>query len=49
VDLARERARESEAILGLQTKSLSLGTPRALDKLRRRDVKKRKRKTRPED
>jgi len=48
MELARERARESEAILGLQSKALTLTTPRALDKLRRRDGKKRKRKIRPE-
>ena len=49
MDLARERARESEALLGLQSKPLSLATtPRALDKLRRRATKKRKRKTREE-
>jgi polyphosphate kinase len=44
MELARERARESEALLGLQSKQLTLATPRALDKLRRRAVKKRKRK-----
>jgi len=49
VDLARERARESEAILGLQSKGPTLATPRALDKLRRRAGKKRKRKARPEE
>ncbi len=49
MDLARERARESEAILGLQSKGVTLATPRALDKLRRRDGKKRKRKLRPEE
>ena len=49
MDLARERARESEALLGLQSKPLTLTTtPRALDKLRRRATKKRKRKTREE-
>ena len=49
MDLARERARESEALLGLQSKPLTLATtPRALDKLRRRATKKRKRKTREE-
>ncbi|HEY4102883.1 MAG TPA: polyphosphate kinase 1 [Polyangiaceae bacterium] len=47
MELARERAKESDAILGLQTKPLTLATPRALDKLRRR-VKKRKRKQREE-
>jgi len=49
MELARERARESEALLGLQSKQLSLSTtPRALDKLRRRAGKKRKRKPRDE-
>jgi polyphosphate kinase len=48
VELARERARESEALLGLQSKPLTLATPRALDKLRRRANKKRKRKPREE-
>jgi polyphosphate kinase len=45
IDLARERAKESEALLGLTTKT-TLVTPatRALDKLRRRDTKKRKKK-----
>jgi polyphosphate kinase len=49
VELARERGRESEALLGLTTKA-TLATPatRALDKLRRRDTKKRKRKRREE-
>jgi polyphosphate kinase len=42
MELARERARESEALLGLQSKPLTLATPRALDKLRRRAGKKRK-------
>ena len=46
MELARERARESEALLGLQSKPLTLATPRALDKLRRRANKKRKRKPR---
>jgi polyphosphate kinase len=46
MELARERAKESEALLGLQSKPLTLATPRALDKLRRRAGKKRKRKTR---
>jgi polyphosphate kinase len=45
MELARERARESEALLGLQSKPLTLATPRALDKLRRRAGKKRKRKS----
>jgi polyphosphate kinase len=45
MELARERAKESDALLGLQSKPLTLATPRALDKLRRR-AKKRKRKTR---
>jgi len=49
MELARERARESEAILSLQTKGLTLATPRALDRLRRPDGKKRKRKTRPDE
>ena len=49
MELARERWRESEAILGLQSKGLGLATPRALDKLRRRAGKKRKRKVRPEE
>jgi polyphosphate kinase len=48
MELARERARESEALLGLQSKPLTLATPRALDKLRRRANKKRKRKPREE-
>jgi polyphosphate kinase len=49
MELARERGRESEALLGLQSKQLSLSaTPRALDKLRRRAGKKRKRKPREE-
>jgi polyphosphate kinase len=49
IELARERARESEALLGLTTKA-TLTTPatRALDKLRRRHTKKRKRKRRDE-
>ena len=47
MELARERARESEALLGLQSKPLTLATPRALDKLRRAK-KKRKRKPREE-
>jgi polyphosphate kinase len=46
MELARERAKESEALLGLQSKALTLATPRALDKLRRRAGKKRKRKQR---
>ncbi len=49
MDLARERARESEALLGLQSKPLTLATPRALDKLRRHANKKRKRKSPRED
>ena len=49
MDLARERARESEAILGLQSKGPTLATPRALDKLRRGAGKKRKRKARREE
>jgi polyphosphate kinase len=50
IEFARERGRESESLLGLTTKA-TLTTPasRALDKLRRRDVgKKRKRKNREE-
>lgn len=47
MELARERAKESEALLGLQSKQIALATPRALDKLRRRG-KKRKRRTREE-
>ncbi|HVR18446.1 MAG TPA: polyphosphate kinase 1, partial [Polyangiaceae bacterium] len=42
MELARERARENEAILGLSSKSLP-GPVRALDKLRRRAKKKKKR------
>ncbi len=49
MELARERARESEALLGLQSKPLTLATPRALDKLRRRAGKKRKRKQQRDD
>jgi hypothetical protein len=46
IDLTRERARETEAILGLSSKSPTLPGPvRALDKLRRRG-KKRKRQRR---
>jgi len=45
VDITRERARENEAILGLSSKSALPGPVRALDKLRRRD-KKRKRQRR---
>jgi len=45
IDLTRERARESEAILGLSSKSMLPGPVRALDKLRRRG-KKRKRQRR---
>jgi polyphosphate kinase len=50
IELARERGRENESLLGLTAKA-ALTTPasRALDKLRRRDVgKKRKRKNREE-
>jgi polyphosphate kinase len=50
IELARERGRENESLLGLTAKA-TLTTPasRALDKLRRRDVgKKRKRKNREE-
>jgi polyphosphate kinase len=46
MELARERARESEAILGLSSKPLTLSMPPELDKLRRRAGKKRKRKHR---
>jgi polyphosphate kinase len=46
MELARERAKESEGLLGLQSKPLVLATPRALDKLRRHVGKKRKRKAR---
>ncbi len=50
MELARERARESESLLGLQSKPLTLAAPRALDKLRRRAGKKRKqRKPRGDD
>ena len=47
IELARERGRESEALLGFTGKA-TLATPaaRALDKLRRRGTKKRKRKHR---
>jgi hypothetical protein len=47
IELARERGRESESLLGLTTKP-TLVTPatRAFDKLRRRGEKKRKRKNR---
>lgn len=45
IDLTRERARETEAILGLASKSTLPGPVRALDKLRRRG-KKRKRQRR---
>ena len=50
IELARERGRESESLLGLTTKpALTTPASRALDKLRRRDVgKKRKRKNRDE-
>lgn len=48
MELARERAKESEALLGLQSKQLASATPRALDKLRRRGKKKHKRKNRDE-
>jgi hypothetical protein len=43
IELARERARENEAILGL-SKAVVTPPVRALDKLRRRDGKKRKRR-----
>jgi polyphosphate kinase len=45
MEITRERARESEAILGLSSKSTMPGPVRALDKLRRRG-KKRKRQRR---
>jgi len=45
IDITRERARETEAILGLSGKSTLPGPVRALDKLRRRG-KKRKRQRR---
>jgi len=45
IDVTRERARETEAILGLSSKSSLPGPVRALDKLRRRG-KKRKRQRR---
>jgi polyphosphate kinase len=45
VEITRERARETEAILGLASKSALPGPVRALDKLRRRG-KKRKRQRR---
>ncbi len=45
MELTRERAREPETILGLSSKSTLPGPARALDKLRRRD-KKRKRQRR---
>lgn len=44
IDLARERARESDAILGLTTKPVAAPSARALDKLRRKVGKKRKRR-----
>jgi polyphosphate kinase len=44
VDIARERARENEALLGLSSKAVVPPAARALDKLRRRGGKKRKRK-----
>jgi polyphosphate kinase len=47
IELARERARESEAILGLTSKAVAPPpTGRALDKLRRQPGKKRKRRHR---
>jgi hypothetical protein len=42
MELARERARENEGLLGLSSKSLP-GPVRALDKLRRRGKKKKRR------
>ncbi|MFZ5895286.1 MAG: polyphosphate kinase 1 [Myxococcota bacterium] len=47
IEMARERARGNEAILGL-SKAVQAPTPRALDKLRRRAGKKRKRRHREE-
>jgi polyphosphate kinase len=47
IEMARERARGNEAILGL-SKAVPAPTPRALDKLRRRASKKRKRRHREE-
>jgi hypothetical protein len=44
IELARDRARENEAILGLTTKTVTPPTSRALDKLRRKVGKKRKRR-----
>jgi polyphosphate kinase len=45
IDLARERAREAEGIWGISTKSVvPAPASRALDKLRRRPGKKRKRR-----
>ena len=46
IEITRERARENEALLGLASKALP-GPVRTLDKLRRRD-KKRKRRNRGE-
>jgi polyphosphate kinase len=48
MELARERGRESESLLGLTAKAVATPASRALDKLRRRGSKKRKRK-RPEE
>jgi len=48
IELARERARENEAILGLSKAVTASSTPRALDKLRRNVGKKRKRRHREE-
>jgi polyphosphate kinase len=42
MELARERSRENEGILGLSSKSIP-GPVRALDKLRRRGKKKKRR------
>ncbi|HET9929104.1 MAG TPA: polyphosphate kinase 1 [Polyangiaceae bacterium] len=47
IEMARERARGNEAILGL-SKAVPAPTPRALDKLRRHGGKKRKRRHREE-
>jgi polyphosphate kinase len=47
MEIARERARENEALLGLSKAAVS-PTPRALDKLRRGATKKRKRRPREE-
>jgi polyphosphate kinase len=43
MELARERARENEGLLGLSSSKSLPGPARALDKLRRRGKKKRRR------